>query len=283
MNINWFPGHMKKTRELIQEHLKMVDVVVELLDARIPLSSRNPEIDAIVGNKPRIIILNKADLSSESANQIWLDYFKKQGIPTLLMDQNKNKSAAKVIGMANDIMKEKIERLKEKGVNHITAKIMIVGIPNVGKSTLINALAGRKSAQTGDRPGVTKNKQWVKLKGNLEMLDTPGILWPKFEDKEVAMNLAFTGAIKDEIMDIETLSLRLIERIIQIDKSLLEERYKIEVVEDNALETMERIGVKRGCILRSREIDYTRVANIILDEFRRASIGRMVLEYPPTK
>lgn len=280
MNINWFPGHMKKTRELIQNNLKIVDVVVELIDARIPISSRNPEIDSIVGDKKRIVVLNKADLSSDAGNRIWMNYFKNQGIPVILMDQNKNKSSAKLIALTNELMSEKFERLKEKGVCHLEAKIMIVGIPNVGKSTLINALAGRKSAQTGDRPGVTKSKQWVKLKGNLEMLDTPGILWPKFEDQNVAMNLAFTGAIKDEIMDIETLSLRLLERILMIDKTMLEERYKIEADETNGLETMERIAIKRGCILRSKEIDYSRVANIVIDEFRSATIGKITLEYP---
>lgn len=280
MNINWFPGHMKKTRELIQNNLKLVDIVYEVIDARIPISSRNPEIDQLIQSKPRIIIMNKADLASEAGNIAWKKYFEKQGYPTLFMEQNKNKSVKKLMQLTEKEMSEKRSKQLEKGIVNAPIRIMIVGIPNAGKSTIINALAKRKSTQTGNRPGVTKGKQWVKLANNLQLLDTPGILWPKFEDKEVAKHLAFTGAIKDEIMDTETLALRLIERILIINPEYLENRYNVEVNIENGLETMEIIARKRGCIMKSREIDYTRIAHIILDEFRRAVIERITLEYP---
>lgn len=280
MNINWFPGHMKKTRELIQKNLKLVDIVYEVIDARIPVSSRNPEIDQLVQSKPRVIIMNKADLASETGNAAWKRYFEKQGYPTLFMEQNKTKSVKKLIQVTEKAMGDKRAKQLEKGIVNRPIRIMIVGIPNAGKSTIINALAKRKSTQTGNRPGVTKGKQWVKLANNLELLDTPGILWPKFEDEEVAKHLAFTGAIRDEIMDTETLALRLIERLILIDPMYLEERYKVEVNVDDGLDTMEIIARKRGCIMKSREIDYTRIAHIILDEFRRAIIGRITLEFP---
>jgi len=280
MNINWFPGHMKKTRELIQKNLKLVDIVYEVIDARIPISSRNPEIDQLVQSKPRLIILNKSDLASEKGNALWKQYFEKLGYPVIFMDQDKNKSTKKLIQITERKMKDKREKQLAKGIVNKPIRIMIVGIPNSGKSTIINALAGRKSTQTGNRPGVTKGKQWVKLKNNLELLDTPGILWPKFEDQKVAKNLAFTGAIKDEIMDMETLALRLVERLIEIDPNCLAERYNVEIDVENGLNTMEIIARKRGCIMKSREIDYTRISRILLDEFRRAIIGKITLEYP---
>lgn len=280
MNINWFPGHMKKTRDLIQNNLKLVDVVVELIDARIPLSSRNPEIDAIVGNKPRLIVLNKCDLSNEGVNNKWKEYFQEKGINTVFVNAVRNKGTRKIVEEINEITREKRERLLARGVKNKTTRIMIVGIPNVGKSTLINALARKKSAKTGDRPGVTKSKQWIKLSKELELLDTPGILWPKFEDQEVALNLAYTGAIKDEIMDIETLAFKLIEKLVEIAPNKLEERYKVEIEGKETLEIMDEIALKRGCIRRGREIDYSRIASIILDEFRDGTIGNISLEDP---
>lgn len=280
MNINWYPGHMKKTKEALQKNLKLVDVVIELLDARIPMSSRNPEIDNIVGDKNRIIILNKRDLSDENLNNIWVDYFDKKGIKTILIDATNKKDIKKLINTIKESMKEKIEKLKSKGIKNRPIRAMIVGIPNVGKSTLINSLAGRKSAKTGNRPGVTKGNQWIKLKGNLELLDTPGILWPKFEDQKTGLNLAFTGAIKDEIMDIETLALRLVERLIKNASKDLENRYNIEVGEAEPLGVLEEIAVKRGAIMKGKEVDYTRVAHILLDEFRRGIIGRITIETP---
>lgn len=278
MNINWYPGHMKKTKDLLQTNLKLVDIVYELLDARIPLSSRNPDIDKIVGSKPRLIILNKSDLANSEENVKWIEYFKRKNIPVVLVNALGSIGISKIISESNKSMEEKIKRLESKGIKNKPIRAMIVGIPNVGKSTLINSLAGRKSAKTGNRPGVTTGKQWIKLKGNLELLDTPGILWPKFEDEEVALNLAFTGAIKDQIMDIETLSLRLIERLSSICPDLIEDRYDVTATEKSGLDLLDEIALKRGCIISKGEIDYSRIAHVILDEFRRGIIGRITLE-----
>lgn len=281
MNINWYPGHMKKTKELLEENLKMVDIVIELLDARIPISSKNPVIDKIIGSKPRIVLMNKSDLASSEANDSWKNYFNKLNIPVMFINATYNTGTDKILDEINNILREKLDKRKARGIKNTTLRAMIVGIPNVGKSTLINSLAGRKGAKTGNRPGVTKCKQWIKLKGNIELLDTPGILWPKFEDKKVALKLAFTGAIKDEILDTETLALKLVETIIKVDAKLLEERYNIEINEESTpLEVMENIASKRGCVIRGGETDYSRVSGIILDEFRRGTIGRVTLDYP---
>lgn len=280
MNINWYPGHMKKTKDLLQNNLKLVDIVIELLDSRIPLSSKNPEIEKIIKDKPRIIIMNKSDLSSEDANKVWINYYKSLNVPVVLVNAMSSTGTDKIMNAINRAMSEKIRAKAEKGIKNTTIRAMIAGIPNVGKSTLINALAGRKGAKTGNKPGITKGKQWIKLRGNVELLDTPGILWPKFDDQNVALNLAFTGAIRDEIMDIETLGLKLVERLISIDNSLLETRYNIEILGNSPLEVVEMIANKRGCILKGGEIDYTRVAHLILDEFRRGYIGRITLDYP---
>lgn len=280
MNINWFPGHMKKTKELLQQNLKLVDVVYELIDSRIPLSSRNPEIDKIIMNKPRIVIMNKSDLSDPSINKEWIKYFKDNGINTILIDAIKRKGISELAKQTEIAVKEKKERQLNRGIKNKPIRAMIVGVPNVGKSTLINSLSRKKSAKTGDRPGVTKGKQWIKLKGNIELLDTPGILWPKFEDQEIARKLAFTGAIKDEIMDIETLALKLIEKLIELAPLKLEKRYNLEIQNKTALEVMEEIALKRGAILKQSEIDYSRVANIVLDEFRDGTIGNISLEKP---
>lgn len=281
MNINWYPGHMKKTKELLEENLKLVDIVIELLDARIPISSKNPQVDRIIADKPRIVLMNKSDLASQEANDMWKNYFAKQGVSVLFINATYNTGNEKIIEEIQNILKEKIDKRKAKGIKHTVVRAMIVGIPNVGKSTLINSLAGRKGAKTGNRPGVTKCKQWIKLRGNIELLDTPGILWPKFEDKRVALKLAFTGAIRDEVMDTETLALKLLEEILKKDKLLLEKRYGIEITEEEtALSVMEAIAKKRGCIIRGGEPDYTRVSGVILDEFRHGTIGRITLDYP---
>ncbi|MGO1650914.1 ribosome biogenesis GTPase YlqF [Senegalia sp. (in: firmicutes)] len=280
MNINWFPGHMKKTKELLQTNLKLVDVVYELIDSRIPLSSRNPEIDKIIMNKPRIVIMNKSDLSDPIINKEWIKYFKEKGINTILIDSIKKKGISELTKETELVVKEKKERQLNRGIKNRPIRAMIVGVPNVGKSTLINTLSRKKSAKTGDRPGVTKGKQWIKLKENIELLDTPGILWPKFEDQEIAKKLAFTGAIKDEIMDIETLALKLLEKLIVLAPFKLEKRYNIETENKTALEVMDEIALKRGAILKQSEIDYSRVANIILDEFRDGTIGNISLEIP---
>lgn len=284
MNINWYPGHMKKTKELLEENLKLVDIVIELLDARIPISSKNPIIDKIVGQKSRIVLMNKSDLASERANEEWKNYFNQRNIPVLFINATYNTGTDKILDEIKNILKEKLDRRKSRGIKSTTVRAMIVGIPNVGKSTLINSLAGRKGAKTGNRPGVTRSKQWIKLKGNIELLDTPGILWPKFEDKKVALNLAFTGAIKDEILDTETLALKLLGELREIDFKLLEDRYNIEIGEsDTDLDVMENIAIKRGCIIRGGETDYSRVSAIILDEFRKGIIGKVTLDYPKNK
>lgn len=280
MNINWYPGHMKKTKEFIKKNLPLVDIIYELLDARIPISSKNPDIDYLVGNKPRIIILNKSDLSDPEKNIMWQKQLFKMGIPSILVNSLENTGIKELINKSNELMREKRDRQEKKGIKNKSIRVMIVGIPNVGKSTLINNLSGRKGAKTGNKPGVTKGNQWIRLKNNLELLDTPGILWPKFEDKEIGLNLAFTGAIKDEILDTETLSYKLIEKLVAICPLLLEERYNIIVSNKSTEEIFIDIAQKRGCILKGGEIDYSKTSNIILDDFRKGRIGRITLETP---
>ncbi len=280
MDINWYPGHMKKTKDLLKDNLKLIDVVVELLDARIPFSSKNPDIDNIIGDKPKVVILNKSDMADPSKLKMWQEYYAALKINAIPVNTIGGQGVDKLIDACKNATKEKMEALMRKGRKERPIRMMIVGVPNVGKSSLINRLTGRKSTQTGDRPGVTKGKQWVRLKGNLELLDTPGILWPRFEDEQVAINLAFTRAIKDEVLDIETLALRLIEKLMDIEPKLLQERYKLDSLGETSIETMDRIGEKRGCYMAGRELDYTRIANIVLNEFREGKIGKITLEIP---
>ena len=280
LHINWYPGHMKKTKELVQNNLKMEDVVIELLDARIPYSSKNPQIDEIVGNKPRVVVLNKSDLANPANLSKWVNYYAKRGIKAIPVATIKGNGVNKIVEECKNVTKEMMDNLKAKGRQERAIRLMIVGIPNVGKSTLINKLTGRKSTVTGDKPGVTKCKQWVRLKGNLELLDTPGILWPKFEDQEVALNLAFSRAIKDEILDIDTLGLKFIEKLMEIEPEKLKARYKLEELGETPLETMEMIGRKRGFILGRQELDYTRIAQTVLNEYREGKIGQISLEEP---
>ncbi len=280
MNINWYPGHMKKTKESIQKNLKMVDVIFELIDSRIPFSSKNPDIDSIIGEKPKIVILNKSDLSSNEGNKIWQEYFTTSNVESVLVDSLSGKGIKKLLELSYKVTDDKRIAYQKRGVINRPTRAMILGIPNVGKSTLINILSGRKGAKTGNRPGVTRHNQWIKTRGKLELLDTPGILWPKFEDKEVGINLAFTGAIKDEILDIETLALKLIEKLALYFPNLLKNRYNIEIEGKSYLDIMEDIGKKRGCIIKGGEIDYTKVSNILLDEYRKGKIGNITLEFP---
>ena len=280
LHINWYPGHMKKTKEMVQNNLKLVDVVIELLDARIPLSSKNPEIDKLAHNKPRVVVLNKSDLSDRAKLNKWISYYQSKGIKAIPVDTLKGSGVNKIVEECKNVTKEKMDALKEKGRKERAIRVMIVGVPNVGKSSLINKLTGRKSTQTGDRPGVTKGKQWVRLKGNLELLDTPGILWPKFEDQKIALNLAFTRAIKDEILDIDTLGLKFIEKMSEIEPEKLKARYKLDSLGEEPLETMEMIGRKRGFILGRNELDYTRIAKTVLNEFREGRLGQITLEVP---
>lgn len=280
LNINWYPGHMKKTKDLMKANLKLVDVVVELLDSRIPYSSKNPDIDTLMAGKPRVVLLNKSDISDRAKLNKWINYYKEQGIKAIPIDAMKGTGVNRIVDECKNAVKDKMVSLKEKGRKERAIRIMIVGVPNVGKSSLINKLTGRRSTQTGDRPGVTKGKQWVKLRGNLELLDTPGILWPKFEDQDVALNLAFTRAIKDEILDVETLALRLIEKLMVIEPEKLAARYKLEELGESGIETMDMIAQKRGFITGRKEIDYTRTATTVLNEFRTGKLGNITLEVP---
>ena len=280
LNINWYPGHMKKTKDLMKANLKLVDVIVELLDSRIPYSSKNPDIDTLMAGKPRLGLLNKSDISDRAKLNKWINYYKEQGIKAIPIDAMKGTGVNRIVDECKNAVKNKMDSLKEKGRKERAIRIMIVGVPNVGKSSLINKLTGRRSTQTGDRPGVTKGKQWVKLRGNLELLDTPGILWPKFEDQDVALNLAFTRAIKDEILDVETLALRLIEKLMVIEPEKLAARYKLDELGESGIETMDMIAQKRGFITGRKEIDYTRTATTVLNEFRTGKLGNITLEVP---
>ena len=282
MNIQWYPGHMVKAKRKIAEDLKLVDVVIELLDARIPMSSRNPEVDEIVGNKKRIIVLNKSDLADPEANRKWVEHFRKENTRVILANSVSGAGLKDVLTASRQLMKEKLDRLKSKGLLVKTTRALIIGIPNVGKSTFINKLAGRSVAQTGDRPGVTKTKQWIKVSPELELLDTPGILWPKFDDERVGMNLAFTGAIKDGILDVNELAQRLLEILADKFPDKLKARYKLEDIQPDMApdKLMETIGRKRGCIIAGGEIDVQRASVMLLDEFRAGKIGNITLELP---
>ena len=273
-HINWYPGHMKKTRELIAENLKMVDIVIEVIDARIPVSSRNPLIDELVKNKRRLIILNKSDLSDPKANEAWAETFKKQGNLVLTMNCMTGIGVGQLYKLLSRLQDEKNEgQLRKKSL-----RMMIVGVPNVGKSSLINRMTGKKSAKTGDRPGVTKGKQWLGLENGMQLLDTPGILWPKFEDPQVGLNLAFCGSIKDEILDTASLALELIKVLQRDYPQLLRERYKLDELDEDAVVNMEAIAAKRGFILSGKRVDYERCARTVLDEFRGGKIGNITLE-----
>lgn len=282
MNINWFPGHMAKTRRMLVENLKLVDVVIELLDARIPRSSKNPDIDKLINNKPKIVILNKSDLANQGVSKKWKEYFNKMGQKVIFMDSIKGTGIRELNSTIYDIMKEKIERNRKKGIIEKPVRSMVVGIPNVGKSAFINKIAGKKIAKTGDRPGVTREKQWIRLNQKIQLLDTPGILWPKLETMSVALNLAFTGAIKDEVYDTVEVSCILLEKLNDMYSKLLKDRYKIEedIKDKKGYEILGIIARKRGCILSGGNIDDVRISAILLDELRGGKIGRISLEVP---
>lgn len=282
MELQWFPGHMAKTRRLISENLKLVDVVIELLDARLPLSSRNPEIDAIVGARPRIVVLNKCDMADSDANNKWLEYFNNRGITAILADCRTGYGFSAVAPAIDNVLKEKIERDKNRGIRRHSVKMMIVGIPNVGKSSFINRLSSRSATKTGNRPGVTTAKQWIRIAGKYELLDTPGILWPKFESPEVARKIAFAGGIKDEIMDIEELAFYLIGFLKENYPQNLKLQYKLtdkDITEED-WDLVQIIGKKRGCIISGGETDTFRASKLILDDFRAAKLGKITLEMP---
>lgn len=279
MNINWYPGHMKKTMDNIRASLKLVDIVGEIIDSRIPISSKNPVIDDVLKDKPRIMILNKSDMADENETKKWLSYYRKKGYGAVVVDALHSNGLDKIYSVAKEMLADKFKKLEEKNLSAKTIRMMIVGIPNVGKSTFINSISKRKSAKIGDRPGVTKQVQWIKTKNDLELLDTPGVLWPKFEDERIGLHLAFTGAIKDEIMDIENLAFRFIDELNKRDVNILKNRYNLsEDFYEDTLYLMDEIGRNRGAILKKNEIDYFKVANLVFDDFRKVKLGRITLE-----
>ena len=277
MNINWYPGHMKVALDKIRKSLKMVDIACEIVDARIPISSRNPILDTIIRDFPRMIILNKTDMADPKENQKWIDYFNKQGIKAIEFNSLKDRKTDKLYKSAREILKDKFELKKQKEMTSDVIKMMIVGIPNVGKSTFINNVSKRKGTKTGNKPGVTKLNQWIKTDSNLLLLDTPGVLWPKLDTPDKGMSLAFTRAIKDENLDIENLAFELIKVINSESKDYLKDRYGVDTQQET-INIMEDIAKKTGAILKGKEIDYFRVSNIILDDFRKVRIGRISLE-----
>ena len=281
--IQWFPGHMTKTKRQIQSSLKLVDAVAEIIDARIPVSSRNPDLAKLVQNKPRVILLNKCDMANQTATKMWIDYFKKQNLVAIPVDCKSGRGLDKFAPAVNTVMSHKIARLKEKGMVNPTIRIMIVGIPNVGKSSFINKMVKKNRAKVEDRPGVTRGNQWYTIAKNLEMLDTPGVLWPKFDDKTVGEHLAFTGAVKDQILDIELLAVRLLDFIKELKPADFITRFKLEnedIENIDSYELLKMIGKKRGMLVSGGEIDTERAAIMLLDEFRSAKLGRITVEMP---
>ena len=285
MQFQWYPGHMTKAKRQMQEDIKLVDLVIELVDARIPMSSRNPEIDSLTAKKPRIVLLNKCDLADANATSAWVNYFKNENVTALAVDCKSGKGLNKLMPtLKSTVLKELMDKRERSGMVGAPIRLMILGIPNVGKSSLINRLAGGKRAKVEDRPGVTRTKQWVKLQDNTELLDMPGVLWPKFEDQSAAVRLAFTGAISDDILDIETLAMKLLSFLAESYPQSLIDRYKIELDEsDDGLSLLEKVGKKRGMVISGGEINTERAAITVLDEFRSGKLGRITLEATPAK
>lgn len=279
MDVQWYPGHMTKTRRMMQENISLVDVVIELLDARIPISSKNPDIDELAKNKYRIIILNKVDLADDKVTNSFTKYFEEQNFKVVLVNSITGSGLKQIESVAKELMKEKVERLRKRGRIFVPTRAMIVGIPNVGKSTLINKVVGRALTKTGDKAGVTRGKQWIKIKRDFELLDTPGILWPKFEDKKVGLKLAFTGAVNDDILDSYTLSVNLIEYLKETYPNRIKERYKIDFEDNEMAENiLEKIGIARSFKIKGGEVDLVRTAEILIDEFRGAKLGKITLD-----
>lgn len=282
MNLQWYPGHMTKAKRQMQEDLKLIDLIIELVDARIPLSSRNPDIDELGKNKSRLILLNKSDLADEKYNEEWTKYFQQKGFFVLKVNARSGVGLKAIQGVITEACKEKIERDRRRGIKNRPIRAMVVGIPNVGKSTFINSYAGKACTKTGNKPGVTKGKQWIRLNKSLELLDTPGILWPKFEDQEVGKRLAYIGSIKDEILNLEELSLPLLEYIRENYPGMLTARYGISE-EGTPLSMLEGIAENRKCLVRGQALDYAKAAGILMEEFRNGKLGRITLEHPPVE
>lgn len=289
-NINWYPGHMLKTKKQIIEDLKLIDVVIEILDARIPKSSQNPDIQRIIANKKKIILLNKSDLANDSITKQWMEYFKQNKINAIKTDSNLGQGTNECLKLVEKITEEEIQKAREKGRIKKNIRIMIIGIPNVGKSSFINRIVKKKTAEVGNRPGVTKQKQWVRISNNIELLDTPGVLWPKFEDSEVALNLSFTGTIKDEVLEKTEVAYELLKKLLKTNKNNIMQRYKLTDEEmssiiansenDIVLPIMDMIAKKRGAIVSGGEIDYEKISSIILTDFRTGKLGKITLEKP---
>ena len=278
MNVQWYPGHMTKAKRQMQEDLKLIDLIIELVDARVPLSSRNPDIDKLGQNKSRLILLNKADLADDRQNEAWKEYFQKQGIYVVKVDSRNGAGMKTIQNVIQEACREKIERDRKRGIKNRPIRAMVAGIPNVGKSTFINTFAGKACAKTGNRPGVTKGKQWIRLNKNVELLDTPGILWPKFEDQQAGMRLAFVGSIKDDILNMEELALELINYLRENYPGMLNGRYGISE-EGSAVEVLGELARARGCLKRGEELDYTKASGVLFDDFRSGKIGRITLEW----
>jgi len=281
LNIQWYPGHMTKTRRMMEEDLKLVDAVCEILDARIPISSRNPDIDAICGNKPRMIILNRIDMADPQMVRVWSDYFKSKGMAVIQTDCKSRRGINQFVPAVRNLLSEKLRRYAEKGQIGRPLKIMVVGIPNVGKSTFINQIAGRKGAKAENRPGVTRGKQWVTVDTGLLLLDTPGILWPKFEDPQVGIRLAYTGAVKDDVLDVEGLACHLMEMLWNRYPEAVQNRYKLDAdLPADGYELLQAAGRKRGFLVSGGEVNTERMARVLLDEYRSCKLGQFTLETP---
>lgn len=279
MHFQWYPGHMTKAKRMMQENIKLIDLVIELVDARAPLASRNPDIDELGRNKARLILLNKADLAEERWNEAWREYFEGQGFFCVKVNSRKGGGLKSIQGVIQEACKEKIERDRKRGILNRPVRAMVVGIPNVGKSTFINTLAGKAAAKTGNKPGVTKGKQWIRLNKSVELLDTPGILWPKFEDQSVGLKLAWIGSIKDEILNVEELAAEFIGFMNREYEGILEDKYRIAKSEDPYI-ILNEIAENRGCVVRGNELDRSKAAALLMDDFRNGKLGRVTLEYP---
>ena len=283
MNIQWYPGHMTKAKRAMKEDVKLVDLVIELVDARAPLASRNPDIDSLAAGKGRVILLNKADLASEKANAAWITYFESQGFQVMKIDARAKATLKQLNVLIQEACKEKIERDRRRGILNRPVRAMVVGIPNVGKSTFINSFAGKAATKTGNKPGVTKGNQWIRLNKQVELLDTPGILWPKFEDQRVGLLLAFLGSINDEILEKDELASELADYLRNITPGLLKERYGIEEDGKKPYELLDEIAAARACLTKGGMNDLTKAARLLLDEFRGGKLGRITLEMPEKK
>ena len=279
MHFQWYPGHMTKARRMMQENIKLIDLIIELVDARVPLSSRNPDIDEMGRNKARLILLNKADLAEDRRNDEWVEYFREKGYSAVKVNSKKGVGIKSIQSVSQEACREKTERDRRRGILNRPVRAMVAGIPNVGKSTFINTLAGKACTKTGNKPGVTKGKQWIRLNKSVELLDTPGILWPKFEDQTAALKLAFIGSIKDEILQTEELAAELVKFLGKEYPGVIEEKYSVETTEDS-YECLRNIAVSRHCLVRGNELDVEKAAALLLDDFRNGRLGRITLETP---